>query len=199
MKKVLVIVDPQIDFCKGGSLEVPNADEIIPFVNKISKDPKYDFVVITKDFHPNNHKSFYTSHNGKNPFDIIDLNGIKQILWPPHCVKGTRGAEFHKDLNLNIPNVYIFKKGMNPDVDSYSGFYENDHISNTGLTKFLKDKDVTDVDIVGIALDYCVMYTAIDSYKDGFNTTLILKGCRGIAPDMTNTIQELKNNGVNVV
>ena len=197
--RALIVVDLQNDFCKDGSLEVPNANEIIPFVNKLTKDPKYNLVILTQDWHPADHKSFYTNHIDKNVFDVINLNGQNQTLWSPHCVQDTYGAEFHKDFDLNIPNVYIFKKGMNTEVDSYSGFYDNDHINNTGLTKFLKEKNIKDVDVVGLATDYCVSATAIDSVKEGFNTTVLLKGCRGIAVDQTATIQNLKDNGVKVI
>jgi nicotinamidase/pyrazinamidase len=197
--KALIIVDPQNSFCKGGSLEVPDADNIIPLINKLTKNPKYDLVIITQDWHPENHKSFASQHPGSNIFDIIDLNGIKQTLWPEHCIQNTDGANFHKDLNLNINNLYIFKKGMDKEIDSYSAFYENNHITSTGLTKFLKSRNVTDIDIVGLSLEYCVLYTAIDSINNGFNTNVLLRACRGIATDLNPYIIKMKNLGIKVL
>jgi nicotinamidase/pyrazinamidase len=189
--KALIVVDIQNDFLENGSLAVKDSNRIIPIVNKLTHSGNFDIVIFTKDWHPFNHKSFASQHEGKNVFDLIDLNGIQQVLWSNHCVQNTLGAEFHKDLDLNIPNLYIFKKGMNPEIDSYSGFYENDHKTSTGLTDFLREKGITEISITGIATDYCVKYTAIDSSKDGFETTLIIDATQGIAEDMKPHVEEM--------
>lgn len=197
MKRALIVVDPQNDFCPGGSLAVKDGDKIIPIINKLTKSDMYDLVIFTKDWHPSNHKSFASQH-GKDLFSVIDLNGISQVLWPDHCVQDTLGAEFHREIDLNIPNLYIFKKGINTEVDSYSGFYENDHKTSTGLGEFLKEKEVTDVDIVGLAGDYCVCYTAVDSVKEGFNTTVIMDGVRSITDDITSVLEIFEKEGIKV-
>ncbi len=194
MKKALIIVDPQNDFING-SLQVPNASEIIPIINNIDKS-QFDLIILTQDFHPVNHKSFASQHEGKKVFETIKLNGIDQVLWPDHCVQNTLGSFFHKDLNLNMHNLYIFKKGMNPEMDSYSAFYENDHNTSTGLTDFLKAHDIDATFICGLAIDYCVKYTAIDSVKDGFSTFVILDASRGIAVNLSETILEMVNCGI---
>ena len=199
MKKALIVVDIQNDFCKGGSLEVPSANEIIPLVNKLTKNEMFDLVVLTKDWHPSNHKSFASQHEGKNVFELINLNGIDQVLWPDHCVQDTFGSEIHKDIDLDIPNLYIFKKGMDSEVDSYSGFYDNDKKTSTGLSDFLTEKGIKETYIVGLATDYCVKYTAIDSVIEGFETFVIWDACRGISEDLSPVMNELFDNGVNVI
>ena len=158
----------------------------------------YDLVIFTKDWHPANHKSFASQHEGKSLFSVIDLNGIDQVLWPDHCVQDTLGTEFHKDIDLNIPNLYIFKKGINSEVDSYSGFFENDHNTSTGLGEFLKEKEITDVHIVGLAFDYCVCYTAADSFKEGFKTTVLMNGVKSISDDLMPTLKIFEKEGVDV-
>lgn len=199
MKKALIVVDIQNDFCKSGSLEVPNANEIIPLVNKLTKNKMFDYVIFTKDWHPSNHKSFASQHKNKKIFDVINLNGVEQVLWPDHCVQNTKGSELHRDLDINVPNMYIFKKGLNPKVDSYSAFYDNDHKSSTGLSEFLKEKEVDETFIVGLATDFCAKYTALDSAKDGFKTNFIWDLTRGIGEDLTNVMIELFNQDVNVI
>ena len=194
--KALIVVDPQNDFMPNGNLAVTDGDKIIPIINKLMKTDVYDLVIITKDWHPDTHKSFASQHPDSNLFDVIDLNGMEQVMWPEHCIEGTQGAEFHPDLNMDCDNLYIFKKGMNPEIDSYSGFYENDHETSTGLTKFLQSKNIEVVDVVGLALDFCVKYTAIDAANEGFETSILADACRGIAEDMTPTFEELTKNNV---
>lgn len=196
--KALLVIDVQYDFLEGGSLEVKDSNKIIPIINKLTKSKEFDLVIFTKDWHPSNHKSFASQHSGKNMFDLIELNGIPQVLWPNHCVQNTHGSEFHHNLDLNIPNLYIFKKGMNPDVDSYSAFYENDHKTSTGLTDFLKEQGVTDIFITGLATDYCVKYTAIDGCKDGFKTTVIIDATQGIAEDIKPHHKEMVDYGIDL-
>lgn len=198
--KALIVVDPQYDFFEGGSLEVKDSNKIIPIINKLTKSNQFDLVIFTKDWHPSNHKSFASQHDGKNVFDLIELNEIPQVLWPNHCVQNTHGAEFHHNLNLNIPNLYIFKKGMNIEVDSYSAFYENDHKTSTGLTDFLKEKNINDIYLVGIAGEYCVGYTAIDGSNEKFNTFVIEDGVAYMSEEgkiITN--KKLLGNNINII
>jgi len=192
----LLVVDPQYDFMPGGALEVPDGDKIIPVINKLISN--FDTVIFTKDWHPRNHKSFASQHPGKNVFDKIELNGLEQILWPDHCIQHTKGSDLHKyiDFSLIKKDFYLFKKGIDPEIDSYSAFYDNGKKNSTGLTEFLKGKDITKVHIVGLAMDFCVKFTAIDSVKDGFETTLILDGTRPINPNTTECISDLKREGV---
>jgi len=173
----LIIVDIQNDFLKGGSLEVSNANEVIPVINQLQN--QFDLIVATQDWHPHNHKSFASQHDDKFEFDTIDLNGLEQVLWPDHCVQGTFGAEFHKDLNTNKIEA-IFRKGMDKEVDSYSGFYDNGRRKNTGLLGYLKDRNVNEVSIAGIASDFCVIFTAYDALDLGFKTNIIENGSRPI-------------------
>lgn len=165
--KALVVVDLQYDFLPGGTLAVNKGDEIIPIINDIQSS--FDLVVATQDWHPANHKSFASQHKGKQLFDVIDLNGIPQVLWPDHCVQGTKGSQFSKEWQSEKVTA-IFRKGTNVEVDSYSGFYDNNKKDKTGLLGFLKEKEVTQVYVCGLAADYCVYYTAIDAKNAGFDT-----------------------------
>ena len=173
MKKALIVVDVQNDFCEGGALAVPKANEIIPYVNLLMEDSTYDEIILTQDWHPANHKSF-ASNNGKKVGESIEINGYSQFMWPDHCVQGTKGAEIHKDIKQNKISA-IIRKGMNPEVDSYSAFFDVNKKNPTGLNGFLKDHNVTSVYICGLAADYCVYYTAKDALALGY-TTYILEG-----------------------
>jgi len=175
--RALIIVDIQYDFVTGGKLEVPNGEQVIPLVNTLTEH--FDLVVATQDWHPANHKSFASNHPGKNPFEIISLNGLEQVLWPDHCVQGTRGADFHEQLNMNKVQA-IFRKGMDPEIDSYSGFYDNGHKRSTGLRGYLKERDVKEVYVCGLAADYCVFFTVRDALKDGLKTFLVEDATRPI-------------------
>ena len=199
-KKALLVIDIQNDFLENGSLEVSGSNSIIPIVNKLTKGGNFDLIIFTKDWHPHNHKSFASQHDDKNTFDVINLNGIQQVLWPDHCVQDTQGAEFHKDLNIDVPNMYIFKKGMNINIDSYSGFYENDHKTSTGLTDFLKERDIKETYICGLALDFCILYTSLDSINDGFQTNLILDGTRSISDEGGQvSIEKMIKNKIKII
>ncbi|RLD16252.1 MAG: bifunctional nicotinamidase/pyrazinamidase [Caldiserica bacterium] len=176
MKNALIIVDVQNDFCPGGALPVPEGDKIVPVINGISK--KFFKVIATQDWHPENHISFAKTHN-KNVGEVVEIDGVKQILWPVHCVEGSSGANFHKDLDLSNVDL-ILRKGRNPLIDSYSAFFENDKKTETGLHYYLKGLGINDVYICGLALDYCVYYTAMDSVKLGFNTYVILDATKGV-------------------
>jgi nicotinamidase/pyrazinamidase len=198
-QKVLIVVDAQNDFMPGGALAVPNGEEIIPVINSLL--PEFDLVVFTKDWHPENHKSFASQHPDRKVFDTVSLNGIDQILWPDHCIQNTPGSEIHPDIDFGrIPgNFYIFKKGLNSEVDSYSGFYDNDRQTSTGLSEFLRERGITDVYVVGLALDFCAAYTAIDAAIEGFNTYVIQEGTRPINSDIQEVLRSFEKAGVNVL
>lgn len=197
--KTLVVVDAQYDFMPGGALAVENGDKIVPVINELL--PKFDLVIFTKDWHPANHKSFASQHDNKNTFDMIKLNGLDQVLWPDHCIQDTRGSDIHDDIDFGKINgdFYIFKKGMDPKVDSYSGFYDNGRRNSTGLKDFLEEKNVHEVFIVGLALDFCVEYTAIDSALEGFDTILIKDGTRSLKPDISDTLKKFQEAGVKII
>ena len=200
MKKALIIVDVQNDFCEGGSLAVPGANEIIPYINLLMEENEYDQIVLTQDWHPENHKSF-ASNNGKKVGDTIILNGIPQFMWPDHCVQGTFGAEFHKDLNREKV-THIVQKGTNPDFDSYSGFQDNNHLVITGLDDFLKYHDIQLLEIVGLALDYCVKFTCLDAAKLEYVTCLHFNGTRAVNPipdSGKDAIYEMLQNTVTIL
>lgn len=177
MMNVLILVDIQNDFIPGGSLPVPQGNEIVKLVNELQDS--FELVVATQDWHPDNHKSFATQHPGKKQFETISLHGLDQVLWPDHCVQGTKGAEFHADLNMNKVEA-VFRKGMNPDIDSYSGFYDNGYKKATGLAGYLRDRGVKKVYVCGLAADYCVAYTAKDALKENFETYVIEDATRAI-------------------
>lgn len=178
MKKALIVVDVQNDFCEGGALAVPHANEVIPYINMLIQDNQYDQIVFTQDWHPADHKSF-ASNNGKKVGETINPNGIPQFMWPDHCVQGSKGAEFHPD--LHVPeNAHIIKKGTNTEFDSYSGFQDNNHFMKTGLEDFLKYHEIQLVEIVGLALDYCVKFTCLDAVQSGFITCLHFHGTKAV-------------------
>ncbi len=195
----LIIVDVQNDFIPGGSLAVKEGDQVVPVINSLQH--KFETVVATQDFHPANHGSFAANHPGKTPGEFIDLNGLTQILWPVHCVQGSRGAEFHKDLEIKN-QITIFQKGMNPEVDSYSGFYDNARRGDTGLGDFLKEKGIRTVFVAGLALDYCVKFTALDAISLGFETYLIVDSTRAVnlqPIDGDLAIQQMESVGVKII
>lgn len=173
----LIIVDIQNDFIPGGALPVNGGDEIIPLVNNLQDS--FDLIVATQDWHPPDHKSFASNHVQKKPFEKIKLNGLDQVLWPDHCVQGSRGAEFHSGLKMNKVAA-IFRKGMDTGIDSYSGFYDNGHRKTTGLAGYLREHKVHQVFICGLAADYCVYYTAKDALKEDFKTFFIEDATRAI-------------------
>jgi len=165
--KALLVVDLQVDFLPGGALAVKEGDVIIPIINSIQTN--FDLVVATQDWHPLEHKSFASQHPEHNVYDVIDLVGQPQVLWPNHCVQGTAGAAFSAGWN-SVNVAAIFRKGMNEQVDSYSGFYDNNKIDSTGLLGFLKEKKVTEVYVCGLAAEFCVFYTSMDAKQAGFKT-----------------------------
>lgn len=195
--KSLVIVDVQNDFMPGGSLEVPRGDEIVPVINGIQG--YFDLVVVTQDWHPQNHVSFASNHPGSKPFDKIDHKGIEQVLWPDHCVQGTSGAMFHPDLETEKVAA-IFRKGMNPEVDSYSGFYDNMYQISTGLSGYLKEKGCNELYFCGLAADICVYCTIIDALKEGFSATLIEDASRPLSNESYDVLKKgLIEKGVRIL
>lgn len=176
-EKGLLVVDVQNDFCPGGALAVPKGDEIIPLVNSLM--PGFPVVVATQDWHPEGHISFASSHRGKDPFETISLPEGDQVLWPDHCVQGSEGAELHSGLETKWLQA-IVRKGMDPRLDSYSGFRDNSQTLVTGLSGYLKSRGVQEIYLVGLATDYCVHFSGMDGREEGFEVTIILDGTRGI-------------------
>jgi len=197
--KALLMVDLQNDFIPGGALPVPDGDAVIPVANRMQI--YFNLVVATQDWHPENHGSFAANHTGRKPGDVIDLNGLQQILWPVHCVENTLGAAFVHGLDTaGIDRV--FRKGTDRGIDSYSGFFDNGHLKNTGMRDYLKEKGTTDVYILGLATDYCVKYTALDAVQLGFNTFIIEDACRGVElqpGDVSQALEDMKQLGVTIL
>lgn len=174
---VLIIVDVQNDFCPGGTLAVDGGDQIVPLINAVARH--FENVVLTQDWHPAGHVSFASSHVGARPFDVIALPYGQQVLWPDHCVQGTRGAEFHA--GLQVPQAQmIVRKGYRPAIDSYSGFVEADRRTPTGLGGYLRERGLSRAFVAGLATDFCVAWTALDARRLGLETFVIEDGCRGI-------------------
>lgn len=195
--KTLIIIDVQNDFVPGGALAVPEGDQVIPVINRIL--PEFELVVATQDWHPSSHKSFASNHKGKQVFEVIELNGLEQKLWPDHCVQDTSGADFHPGLEVK-PIEAIFRKGMDPEIDSYSGFFDNGHRKSTGLAGYLKDKGATELYFCGLAGDICVYFSIIDALKEGFPATLIEDAARALDDDAFKQIKaEIKKNGGKIV
>ena len=179
-RDILIIVDVQNDFCPGGALAVPLGDLIVPAVNRLAAG--FAHVVLTQDWHPRGHASFASSHPGKRPFNTIDVAYGEQILWPDHCVQGTRGAGFHPD--LDVPHAeLVLRKGFRTAIDSYSAFFENDRRTPTGLVAYLKERRFERITLCGLATDFCVFYSAIDGRQAGFEVTVAADACRGIDID----------------
>jgi nicotinamidase-related amidase/8-oxo-dGTP pyrophosphatase MutT (NUDIX family) len=195
----LILVDLQNDFCPGGALPVPQGEQVVAIANRLAR--QFDLVVATQDWHPANHGSFADGHAGKKPGDVVELTGLKQILWPVHCVQGTPGAELHPELDQSII-ARVFRKGDDAAIDSYSGFFDNGRRRSTGLAEYLKGRGVTCVYICGLATDYCVKHTALDAVDLGFQTYLIEDACRGVnvkAGDVEEAIRAMQDKGITVV
>ncbi|WP_312408427.1 bifunctional nicotinamidase/pyrazinamidase [Rhizobium sp.] len=199
--KALLLIDMQNGFCPGGNLAVPDGDSVIPVANRLISDGGYDVVVASQDWHPANHGSFASQHPGKKPFEMGELSGQPQVMWPDHCVQGTPDAEFHPDLELSEID-YIQQKGENPAVDSYSAFRDNDHAALTGLAGYLKAQQITELDICGLATDYCVKFSALDARDmlPNVNVRFISDASRGIDPQgIKDAISEMRERGVDIV
>lgn len=196
--KALVIVDVQNDFLPGGALAVPRGDEVVPVVNLLQ--PHFDLVVATQDWHPEGHGSFATSHPGRKPGDVVDLGGLRQVLWPPHCVQGSRGAEFAPGLRVDRI-ARVFQKGIDPGVDSYSAFHDNARLRSTGLADYLRSRGVGAVYLAGLATDYCVRWSSLDARGEGFPVVVVEDACRGIdlrPGDVAAALDEMRAAGVEV-
>jgi nicotinamidase/pyrazinamidase len=179
-RDVLIIADPQLDFCPGGALAVPRGDEIVPAVNRLAR--RFRHVVLTQDWHPAGHASFASAHPGRKPFETIEADYGRQTLWPDHCVQGTEGAAFHPE--LDIPRVeLVIRKGYRSNIDSYSAFRENDRKTPTGLAGYLRERGFTRATLCGLATDFCVFFSAIDAREAGFETAVVLEASRGIDLD----------------
>ena len=178
--KALIVIDPQNDFCPGGALAVAGGDEIMPQINTMMDD--FDIVVLTQDWHPVGHSSFASSHDDAMPFTLTEMPYGPQVLWPDHCIQASAGAAFHPTLNTDRADA-IIRKGMNPSVDSYSAFFENDKKTATGLAGLLKVRGCNDLTMVGLATDYCVAWSALDGVAQGFKVEVLLSACRAIDLD----------------
>lgn len=192
--KALILVDVQRDFMPGGKLPVEQGDRILPVINAVMA--QYPLVAITQDWHPPGHRSFASSHPGHEPFDQIKLDGLDQTLWPDHCLQGSEGADFPDELDLR-PAAAIFRKGIDPAVDSYSGFYDNGHRRSTGLADWLRGMEVDEVHVAGLVAEICVAYTARDAIEEGFATTVLEDATKALSQDDYATVkEELSAKGV---
>jgi nicotinamidase/pyrazinamidase len=195
----LILVDLQNDFMPRGALAVREGDRVVPVANALM--PQFELVAATQDWHPADHGSFAANHPGKRVGDVIELNGLPQVLWPVHCVQGTRGAEFVAGLAVDRFDQ-VFRKGTDPAIDSYSGFFDNGHRRSTGMADWLKEQGATEVYIMGLATDYCVKFTALDARQQNFNVHLIQDACRGVElhpEDIAKAIEEMKSAGVHLI
>ena len=176
----LVVIDVQNDFCPGGALEVPDGGAVVPVINRIA--PRFPARVFAQDWHPPGHHSFASSHEGKAPFETATLAYGEQVLWPDHCVQGTKGAAFHADLATDSADL-VLRKGFRRSIDSYSAFYENDRSTSTGLAGYLRSRGISRLFFTGLATDFCVAWSAIDGVREGFEVAVVEDGCRGIDLD----------------
>jgi len=179
-RDVLLVIDVQNDFCPGGELAVARGNEVVPAINRLAA--RFANVVLTQDWHPAGHRSFASAHPGRKPFDTVQLPYGPQVLWPDHCVQGTRGAELRADLRIPRAQL-VLRKGCNPQIDSYSAFYENDRRTATGLAGYLRERGVERVFVAGLAYDYCVRYSCEDAKRAGFETVLVADASRAIDAD----------------
>ena len=194
MSHALIVIDVQNDFCPGGALAVPDGDAVVPVINEMMT--QFEMVILTQDWHPSGHSSFASVHTGRAPFEMTEMEYGPQVLWPDHCVQGSHGAEFHQD--LRTPADLILRKGFRAEIDSYSGFFENDQTTPTGLEGYLRTRGITDLTMVGLALDFCVQFSAIDAAKLGFKVTVKQAACRAIDLDgsLAASLTSMKSAGV---
>lgn len=176
----LIVIDVQNDFCPGGALAVPGGDEIVAPINALMSE--FNAVVLTQDWHPSGHSSFATSHDGKSPYEVIEMPYGPQVLWPDHCVQGSDGAAFHAGLDVDRADL-IIRKGFRPEIDSYSAFFENDQSTPTGLEGYLRTRGISELTLVGLATDFCVNFSAVDAARLGFKTNVRMDLCRAIDLD----------------
>ncbi|HHP7242632.1 MAG TPA: bifunctional nicotinamidase/pyrazinamidase [Cyclobacteriaceae bacterium] len=198
--EALIIVDVQYDFMPGGALAAQEGDVVVPVINSLMKN--YELIVATQDWHPPDHKSFASNHGGKNIGDFIKLKGMEQILWPDHCIQNTWGAELHADLDQQLIKK-IFKKGIDPVIDSYSGFFDNGHLKSTGMGEYLEAEGVDTIHVVGLATDYCVKFTVMDACKKfNFKVQVIKDATKAVnlkPTDFEEALEEMKNAGAEII
>ena len=196
--RALLIVDMQNDFCPGGALPVPEGDAIVPLINQLADE--FDHVLQTQDWHPVHHQSFASQHDGADPYDTVEMDYGTQVLWPDHCVQGTNGAAFHPDLDTTKSEL-IIRKGFRPEIDSYSAFFENDDTTPTGLAGYLRERDIDTLFVCGLAADFCVKWSALDSRKQGFDVFVVEDATRGIDQDgsLAQAWQEMNDAGVQII
>jgi len=197
-RDVLIVTDPQRDFCPGGALAVPEGDRIMPAINRLAR--RFAHVVITQDWHPPGHMSFASAHPGKQPFETIEVEYGPQTLWPDHCVQNTSGAAFHPA--LDVPHAeLVIRKGYHPGIDSYSSFRENDRKTPTGLAGYLRERGLTRATLCGLATDFCVFFSAMDAHEAGFETAVVLEASRGIDLDgsLARALATMRDAGVQLV
>jgi nicotinamidase/pyrazinamidase len=197
--EALLVVDVQNDFCPGGALAVPQGDAVVPVINRVAR--RFSVVAATQDWHPAGHVSFASSHPGRKSFETIKVRGIEQVLWPDHCVQGSRGAGFHPKLDP-APVRFVIRKGSNPKMDSYSTFMENDRRTSTGLAGLLNELGVKRVFLAGLATDYCVLYSARDALAAGFRVLVIADACRGVdfpGGSVEKALAEMRQRGVRII
>jgi nicotinamidase/pyrazinamidase len=195
MTSALLVIDMQYDFCPGGALAVPEGDSIVPGINAAMA--AFPAVILTQDWHPAGHSSFASEHPGKAPFDMVEMPYGPQVLWPDHCIQGSHGAAFHADLDTTRADL-IIRKGMTPEIDSYSAFFENDHATPTGLHGYLQTRGLTDLTLVGLATDFCVKFSGLDAARLGYRVTLRQDLVRGIDLDgsLDAATREMREAGV---
>lgn len=199
MKQALIMIDVQNDFVPGGALPTRGGDEVVEPANRLQK--RFDLVVATQDWHPRDHRSFASQHPGRKPGEVIDLNGLSQVLWPDHCVQDSVGAELHPGLDRRRIDQVI-RKGTDPQIDSYSAFFDNGHRKATGMEAFLRERGVGEIWLLGLATDYCVLWSARDSIELGFRTHLIEDACRGVEltpGDIERAVEEMRALGAKIV
>jgi nicotinamidase/pyrazinamidase len=198
-KAALIMIDLQNDFCRGGSLAVPDADTIISIANALQ--PHFQWIIATQDWHPHDHKSFASAHVSHVVGDIIQLNQISQVLWPDHCLQGSKGAAFHPLLNTKKINKVI-QKGVDKEIDSYSAFFDNGYLRSTGLADYLHEHAINEIYMLGLATDYCVKYSCLDALKLHFNVFIIEDACRGIninPGDVAEALNEMAEAGAHIL
>lgn len=199
--KALLLIDIQNGFCPGGNLPVPDGHAIVPVANRLIESGRYDLVIASQDWHPEGHGSFASSHADKSPFEMGELSGKPQMLWPDHCIQGTEDAELHSELNVDGVH-FIQQKGQSHHVDSYSAFRDNDQEAHTGLADYLRERNVTELDLCGLATDYCVKFSALDAVDmlPGVKIRFIEDASRGIDPaGIAAAVAEMRTHGIEIV
>ena len=197
-REALIVIDVQNDFCPGGALAVRDGDAVVPVINRLIE--RFEHVVLTQDWHPAGHSSFASSHQGRSPFDTIEMPYGTQTLWPDHCIQGSEGAAFHPDLVWTRAEIVI-RKGFRRAIDSYSAFFENDHETPTGLGGYLRERGISELTMAGLATDFCVAYSALDAVRQGFSVEVRLDACRAIdlAGSLAAMTGRMKDAGVRLV